>query len=144
MKKAIVVMLMVATSAFVFNGCSEASKVAKDPMGYLSKHTWVLNSLMGKDIPTGLFGDRLPTLNFNPDGSLTGFSGCNNLTGGKLDLSKGLNLGQMAMTKMACPGEGEQSFMKALNDAGNVKVEPGLLTFLGKNGNELMKFVPQA
>ena len=137
-----ILVLLVAT-VLSTSGCSEASKIAKDPLGYLTKNTWVLNSLMGSGIPDGLFPGGLPSLNFSPEGAVSGFTGCNNMTGGDFSADGSLSLDKMAMTRKACPGDGEQKFLSALNDVAAVNIDPGVLSLVDAGGVELLKFLPQ-
>lgn len=109
----------------------------------LLKAKWALQSLTGQSDVGSLFNNgKLPFLQFDTDAMrVTGNSGCNNLSGAFKLLGGGkIDLGQMAMTKMACPGNGEQVFMNALNQVTDFKVSSNVLSLL--NGkDELMKLV---
>lgn len=109
----------------------------------LLKAKWALQSLTDQPNVGELFNNgKLPFLQFDTDDMrVTGNSGCNSLTGAFKLLGGGkIDLGQMAMTKMACPGNGEKVFMNALNQVTDFKVNNNVLSLL--NGKqELMKLV---
>jgi heat shock protein HslJ len=121
-----------------FSSCSSMQKL--NPLAMLTQNTWVLSALKGVDL--GAFGDKLPFLNFAQDGGLTGNTGCNNFTGNfKLD-GTSLNLDPGAMTRMACPGTGEQSFLDGLGQVTGMNMDGNTLNLLGQAG-QLMSFVPK-
>ena len=143
MKRLLIQAVTFVAIMLVFSACSETARIAKDPLGYLSQNSWVLHALNGSMVPNNLFMDKLPSLKINPEGAVSGYTGCNNMTGAKLDMATGLDISKTAMTRMACPGDGETMFLDALGDATSVKIDPGELKFLGAEGQELLKFIPE-
>ncbi len=91
-----------------------------------------------------------PSMSIGDDGTVSGFSGVNRFTGG-LDLSQiasgDFDLGQLASTRMAgSPGAMslEDQFLSALGNVQGFDVSSltdGVLSLLGDNGQELMRFV---
>lgn len=78
----------------LLNACSSASQsTALD----LTKGEWVVEDIAGG----GIVDSSRITLNFAPDGRLSGRAGCNQYST-KYSLSSKLNIGNIAMTKMAC------------------------------------------
>ena len=121
-----------------FSSCSSLKQAS--PLAFLTQNTWVLSALQGVDLSS--FGDKLPFLNFAQNGGLTGNTGCNNFTGQfKLD-GTNLNLNPGAMTRMACPGTGEQSVLDGLSQVTGMKMDGTNLNLMGAAG-ELMRFVPK-
>lgn len=120
--------------------CSEGNSLTS--MLNVLKAKWALQSLTGQSNLGSLFNDRLPFLQFDTENSkVTGNGGCNNLTGPfTLEKAGKLSFGNLAMTRMACPGNGESLFTSALQKVSNFSVKDNVLTLL--NGKEeLMKLV---
>jgi len=131
---------------FFVVGCGSTSKLSG--VTSLVQNPWVLNSLGDATDLTSLFGDKIPSLNFGSDGSITGTDGCNNLTGkvgadllstGKLDFTK------MASTKMACPNtqEGSNKFNQMLSNVTNFSIDNNVLSLLDGKGKNLASFIPK-
>ncbi|WP_215223263.1 META domain-containing protein [Echinicola shivajiensis] len=121
-----------------FSSCSSVSSL--NPMDLLTGNNWVLSSLMGGGLDK--FAGALPSLNFSDNGGLTGFTGCNNFNGNFELSGTGINLDPGAMTKKACPGDGENQFLGALKNVSNFKVAKDKLTLLD-GAQELMTLIPQ-
>lgn len=134
-------LVRLATLAFcilLVAGCHSTSPL--NPLSLLSGHTWELTALSGQDIDSVKFPGRKPTLTFVEEGRLSGFAGCNNFSGGYSLDEDSLNLIPGAMTKMACPGSGEDEFIRALVKVTNFKIEKEKLTLMDGT-TELMSFV---
>jgi len=111
-------------------------------MDTLSKSSWVVNSLLGKQLDPAAYMKGLPSMNFGADGKLTGSTGCNNFTGNfKLD-GMGVKLDPGAMTRMACPGNGEADFLAAAQQVTNLKMNGNTLSLLN-GATEVMSLVPK-
>ena len=119
-------------------GCHSSSPL--NPLSLLTGHSWELAALSGEGIDTAKFPDRKPTLKFLEDGRLSGFAGCNNFSGGYSLDENSIKLMPGAMTKMACPGSGEDEFIRALARVTNFKVGKEKLTLMDGT-TELMSFV---
>lgn len=89
-----------------------------------------------------MFSGGLPSLGFTDDGKLTGSTGCNSFSGGYELNGTNINLNPGAMTKKACPGNGENQFLDALKNVSNFKVGKDKLTLLD-GASELMTLIPQ-
>lgn len=78
-----------------------------------------------------LYAARKPTITFDVvDKKVNGNSSCNNFWG-KLDVNGNqINFGPMAMTKMGCPGSGEQVFLNNLERVNTFDVQDGILTMI--------------
>ena len=79
--------------------------------------TWELNYISGPRIAfEGLYPEKKPSITFDVSGNMvSGSTSCNNFNG-KLNVTgKKINFKDpMAMTRMLCPGEGENTFMETL------------------------------
>ena len=136
MKKTI---LFLCTLALLTSSCSTSKNSLGSIMNMLNAK-WALQSLAGQSGLGYLFGSKLPFLKFDTKGKkVSGNNGCNNISG-PLNIEGGnkISFGQLAGTKMACPGNGESMFMDALGKVTNFKVDNGILTLLN-GGQELMK-----
>ena len=76
----------VGAFALLLTGCAAGFSAAVDPVGVRSESS----------------DDASPTLSLNEDGTVTGFDGCNQLTGGWEPTDDGVNFKQLASTRMAC------------------------------------------
>ncbi|MGF1638714.1 MAG: META domain-containing protein, partial [Cyclobacteriaceae bacterium] len=97
---------------------------------YLLHNSWVLTHLNGIAPKSNEISREKPRLEINLiDKRVYGHSGCNNfngplvLSGNKIDFKS-----PMAMTKMACPGDLETRFIKALQETDNYILNQDTLT----------------
>lgn len=97
---------------------------------------WELNYISGPKIAfEGLYPDKKPFLSFNTkEGRISGNSGCNSFTGNASISQNRFRVDEnLAMTKMFCPGEGENTFMESLK-----KVNTYSISDEGKTLNLIM------
>jgi|KBSMisStaDraftv2_1062788.scaffolds.fasta_scaffold1872284_1 heat shock protein HslJ len=126
--------------AMLTSSCGSTKNV--NVINTLTQNSWVVNSLLGKQLDSSAYLKGLPSINFGADGKLTGSTGCNNFTGNfKLD-GMGVNLDPGAMTKMACPGNGEADFLSALQQVTNLKLNGNTLSLLN-GANEVLSLIPK-
>lgn len=82
------------------------------------------------------------TLSF-ANGTVSGNAGCNGFRGTYKLQGDRIAIGQLSTTRKACPGEGvmkqESNYVAALQNAATWKVERGLLTLFGTDGNRLVE-----
>ncbi|SDC58484.1 Heat shock protein HslJ [Algoriphagus faecimaris] len=124
----------------LYGGCDSGKRLS--PIGLVKGNTWVLSSLLGQGLNLRDFPEGVPTLNFLEGGRLAGFTGCNNFSGSFSLEGTLLSLDPGAMTKKACPGNGEQEFLAALGRVSNLQVSKDKLT-LTDGTTELMAFLPR-
>lgn len=104
--------------------------------------TWELNYITSSRMPfKDLYPDKIPTITFNvSEGKINGNTGCNTflgtfkVNGSSIDLSSPL-----ALTRMACPGAGENVFVETLKKANTYNIEGKTLSLM-ENGTETMRF----
>ena len=131
------VILILAGITLLVNSCSTTDSLTK-----LGDTEWSVTSLLDKTLTADDGMKVLPSLIFSEDGKLFGSTGCNNFTGSyKLDGTK-LSLNPGAITKMFCPGDTEQKFLKAINQVTNLKMDGSTLNLL--NGTKtVMSLAPK-
>ena len=81
-----------------------------------------------------------PRLEFSADGRVTGYTGCNSVSGTWRVDGDVVRLGPLVMTKRACPGvrdDLERKFLEAVNAEGSLSIESGRLIAQGKGGARL-------
>ncbi|SHO61363.1 META domain-containing protein [Algoriphagus zhangzhouensis] len=124
----------------IFNSCGSVSNI--NPFALLSKNPWALSSLMGSGLDLNKFTGGLPSLSFLDGGKLAGYSGCNDFSGSFQLEGTGIQLDPGAITKKACPGNGEQTFLDAIAKVRDFKVSKDKLTLL-QGAEEIMTLVPK-
>lgn len=96
--------------------------------------TWELNYISGKRIAfEGLYPDKKPQLVFadTAANAIAGHTSCNafksklTLDGNKINIAE-----PIAMTMMACPGEGEKTFLDMLKKVNKFAISEHTLTFM--------------
>ena len=122
------------------NSCGTTSKTNITSM--LTSHTWELSTLNGKALDLTKFQTGTPFFRFEDDGKFSGSTGCNNFSGNFNLENESLTLNPGAMTRMACPGNGEMLVLEALSMVKNIKIDEDKLTLLD-GSRELMTLVPE-
>lgn len=125
---------------FLLASCGSSKSI--NPLNLLTGNSWALSSLMGEGLDMNQFPGGIPSLDFLADGKLSGFSGCNNFSGNFLLEGAGLEVDPGAMTKKMCSGTGEQDFISALSNVGDLKISKDKLILLD-GATELMSLVPK-
>jgi hypothetical protein len=114
--------LALVSLVFFAAGCGgDGSDISK-----LEKGLWVLNSARDVPLPLGV----VPTAGFH-DGTVHGSTGCNQYSASYSVDGASLDIGDLAMTLMACPpprDEVEKQYVRAL----------GLVTTWARDGDELV------
>ena len=95
--------------------------------------TWTLDEIPGaKSGLAELYPDKKPSITFDAANlKINGYTGCNNfngpfkIDGAMIDLSSPL-----AMTRMMCPGDGESTFVKTLQNANGWTVRDNTLRLM--------------
>jgi len=101
----------------------------------LSGTNWQLVRIRGEAL--ALEEGRYPRIKIDQDSqSISGFTGCNNFSGNYSMENDKLTLGELAMTMMACPGDGEieKRFMETLQQAQSFAIEDGSLVLATASG----------
>lgn len=87
--------------------------------------TWELNYISGPRIAfNGLYPGKKPTIKFDiAEKRVSGNTSCNSFSGPLVADDTTLNFTQpFMMTKMACPGEGEATFLEMLKKASSYSI----------------------
>lgn len=87
--------------------------------------TWELDYISGPRIAfNGLYPGKKPTIKFEvAEKRVSGNTSCNSFSGALVADDSTINFnGPLAMTKMACPGEGETTFLEMLKKVGSYSI----------------------
>ncbi len=99
---------------------------------------WVLENIGGKVVGPNDFMKEMPRLEIKvEEKKYFGNTGCNNMFGEIEINGDNLKFGPAATTRMMCPGDYEQHFLRALTLASKWKVE-NMKLYLYEGDNELM------
>ncbi|MGE0929777.1 META domain-containing protein [Peijinzhouia sedimentorum] len=129
----IAVLFIATTSCSILNS-GEAS-VKK-----LIANEWAVKSILGTDINPMNFTRGIPNISFKEDGNVTGFGGCNTFFSTYNLTETGLDIRDIAATRMACEGVSEAQFLNVLERANNVKFDGSEMILL-QGAETLMTFV---
>lgn len=111
------------------------------PLDALTSGSWELSELFGSAVQAADYMKGLPNMAFSEDGKFTGSTGCNQFTGDYSLEGAALKVNPGAMSKMACPGDGEALFLNAISKVAGAKVDGDKLTLLDEGKKTLMKLV---
>ncbi|MGY8795900.1 MAG: META domain-containing protein [Woeseiales bacterium] len=92
-----------------------------------------------------LSDDTSMFVQFNADGSLIGFAGCNQFFGNYAVADKGVSIGRVGSTRKACPepiNAYEVSFLESLQIVHTAALSDSRLILNDSSGNVLNRFVP--
>lgn len=93
------------------------------------------------EVDAGIDPRQRPRLEFVRDGRLSGYTGCNVLSGNWRVEGGALRFGSLVVTKRGCLGPGgelEKRFLAAVNDRSRVSMEGARLVVEGANGGRLV------
>jgi heat shock protein HslJ len=118
------------------NGVKPAAAIPAELQG-----TWVLEYITGPRIAfDGLYPDKKPTMIIKENGEFAGNTSCNGMGGRLYVMDSELKFDAPVTTMMACPGNGEQTFLKTLKDIDSYEIKEGKLLLKGK-GMAMMRLV---
>ncbi len=129
----IAVLFIATTSCSILN--SGGASVKK-----LIANEWEVKSILGTDINPMNFTRGIPSISFKEDGNVTGFGGCNTFFSTYNLTETGLDIRDIAATRMACEGVSEAQFLNVLERANNVKFDDSEMILL-QGAETLMTFV---
>jgi heat shock protein HslJ len=129
------VILTLSILCLIFMACDSTKSATKSTTSL--EGTWELNYIIGPRIAfDGLYPNKKPTITFDlKENKVAGNSSCNQYFGTLKVEGKNINFkdAKMGMTMMACPGEGENVYMKTLE-----KVDSYSISEDGKTLNFIM------
>ncbi|UTA66242.1 META domain-containing protein [Emticicia sp. 21SJ11W-3] len=141
--------------AICLSGLSVAGCVPARPTGSTPKQTsealnaplklngmWELAEIPGARVSVaGLYPDKKPTINFDVnDNKFTGNTSCNSFSGLLVAYGNKITFNKsMAMTKMACQGDGETTFLESLKKVDSYTVNANNTLSLNAGGVEVLR-----
>jgi heat shock protein HslJ len=140
MKRISVKIFVLISLVMLMSACKSSSKL--DAKDQLTVSAWELNTLQGKTVDGREFMNGMPFLVFSKDGRLSGSTGCNSMSGTYELKNNNISLNPGAMTRMACPGNGEMLFLEAMRKVKNLEIAGGKLV-LQDGTTEIMTLVPR-
>jgi len=149
MKKQVSLGMLVLVSAMLLAGCARGS--TGDPTAVvgtaadLENTKWKLTSFEGSNAGYALMQEQPLTLEFQPDGMLGGFAGCNGFGGAYMVEDGLLKITDVVSTLMACADDAvtqqESRFLQALAGAGRFEVNGDALKIWYEDGESALNFV---
>lgn len=130
--KRLMLLAIVMTSTFAACTTLKPGTIGNGGLSQLGG-TWELNYISGPRIAfNGLYPATKPTITFDVTGKkFSGNTSCNSFSGALIADDTTVNFTHpLAMTKMACPGEGEATFLEMLKKASTYSVSDSTLNFM--------------
>mgnify|MGYP000974536991 CR=1 FL=1 len=88
------------------------------------------------------FPTKVPTLILESiSKKLTGNTGCNQMFGSFTTKQNKISFSEMGATKMFCEGVKENEYLALLNQVDSYKLNNNQLTFLNKEGKQILKYL---
>jgi len=127
--------LAIILLAFACKSSSPLTNSANEPSSSSSiDGKWILIELDGKKVNDAELQNERPRLEFNSvEKRVAGGAGCNQFSSACTIAGSTMKIGVMAATRMACPGDLEDRFLKALGAINEFKIEN--LSLYLKEGN---------
>lgn len=120
----------------IFHGCGDFVNSIYQLTG-----DWALTSILNQPIKESDYATGLPTLHFNViEKNVSGFTGCNRLNGNfEVNKQGMLKFLPLATTRMFCEGKGETSFLQAMDQVEQFRIEGDKLMLSSKD-RDLLSF----
>ena len=117
------------------NTCSHKGNATDAPLSVIAGSKWELQTLAGTAVkmPSGV---EQPYIELDSTGSrISGFAGCNRMTGGFKLSEDSISFPQLVSTRMYCEAtqKEENAFLEALKATRTYRIEDGKLVLLGKD-----------
>jgi len=135
--------LFIIVCPCLFLSCSSGKKSSSQNSLSALEGTWQLNYITGPRIVfDGLYPDKKPKITFDLEKKkVSGNTSCNNFSGEVTASGHKIHFPEaMAMTKMACPGEGETVFLQTLKKVNSYDVTAGYTLTLLMDDVAMMRF----
>lgn len=105
----------------------------------LTNKVWKLEFLRQNEVEIGI-EQQIPTLEFDMQGKVKGFGGCNSFFGSFTVHGRTINIGEIGATRKFCDGEMEleNSYFEALGIEARALFSEGKLILTGDAGNQMI------
>lgn len=141
--KKIIFMLAVAGLFFACDAKKSTTEAGESTPTASLDGNWELTYVAGTKMEfNNLYPDRKPFMLFNTkESKVSGNTGCNSFTGMLSSLSDGkIRFDEsMAMTKMFCPGDGENVFTQQLKQVNSFDISEDGILHLTHDGDDIMR-----
>lgn len=122
--------------AMFLMGCGSSEVVKKT----LDMNTWEIIQIGAKSLED-MDSDQLPTMMFDlAKGQISGSTGCNSYSGSFSSDEFGVEMGEMAVTKKACPDmTTETMFLEALGNVARIDLGDDMIRMFNASGVEVLE-----
>ncbi len=134
----ILLCIFIAISCSFFLSCKTAKTTSQSEGLYAG--VWQLSSIKGQPLSAAVAPSAVPSLQFQTDGTLLGFTGCNRFNGRYNPQAKAGMFEPGAMTKMYCEGSVENEFLALLQQSDRISIKGKQLILFNAN-DMLMSFI---
>jgi heat shock protein HslJ len=112
-------------------------RLAPPPVAELVGTEWVLESLVAGDAVSSVSGDRA-TLRFDPDGTVTGGTGCRTFSGKWVESNGGITLPEWGMDQTECPPalQSQDGHVAGVLEGFRVAIDGDQLTLSAERGSD--------
>jgi len=138
------ILALVLLVGVIISSCSALKGNSASKDGDALAGTWVLNYITGPRITfEGLYPERKPTITFDLEkNEINGNTSCNSFSSKIIRDKDKIKLDNPLSTMMACPGNGEATFISTLLKVETYKVNGDTLSFY-MDDIEMMRFAKQ-
>lgn len=122
--------------AMFLMGCGSSEVVKKT----LDMNAWEIVQIGAKSLE-GMDSDQLPTMMFDlVKGQVSGSTGCNSYSGSFSSDEFGVEMGETAVTKKACPDMAtETMFLEALGNVARIDLGDDMIRMFNASGVEVLE-----
>lgn len=135
--KSIITFSIIAVFA-ILAGC-KSHKIQESAKNTIPQGKWILITIGEKALNGADFQGEAPSIVFKDSSAFSGSTGCNQYLATYKHSPESITIKMGPLTKMACPGDGEQMFLSAIKQTNRADVKEGILTFY-ENEKSLMTF----
>ena len=133
--------ILVITGLGIFQSCSTQNPNDPKTLNLEISGNYTLEFADGINLNEG-FPTKVPTLILESiSKKLTGNTGCNQMFGSFTTKQNKISFSEMGATKMFCEGVKENEYLALLNQVDSYKLNNNQLTFLNKEGKQILKYL---
>lgn len=127
-------------SVMILQSCTTQTGTDNQTLNLEISGNYTLEFADGINLNEG-FPNKVPTLILESvSKKLTGNTGCNQMFGSFTTQQNKISFGEVGATKMYCEGVKENEYLVLLNQVDSYKLNNNQLTFLNKEGKQILKY----